>query len=145
MAPSVCIAGPAFDPEREEMPPQYRRVIEAAKNEGWAVNAPIRDRGVDGLSTTQFAEFMLERIGSADIVVAFLAKGDQSVPVEATMAAFMRKDQLVVAEDPYSVPRVLSGLPGITAIVHVKDDELLYAALRQMIGRGEAAGPTATA
>lgn len=81
---------------------------------------PKWDRGVDLLRPDRFTDAIGSRIRSADAVITFLLAGDQSASVEATIAAFARKPQLIVARDTRSVPRLIAGLPSVVSMIEFR-------------------------
>src|SRR5436189_158319 len=118
--PTLYVAGPVIHRHRQELPEVYRAIQDTAESYGWSVELPERDENVDGFRPEHFVKYVAERINEAAAVVAVLPPGDQSVPVESSMAAFSRKPQLVVAEGARP-PRLVEGLPGVGHVVALED------------------------
>jgi hypothetical protein len=140
MPDKVYVAGPVVS-EKESLPPLYRVIVEEAQEQGRQVELPVRHPQVDNFPPTQFTEWTASRIRSAAAVVAVLPREDQSVPVESTLAAVASVPQLVVADAPGSVPRLVEGLPGVTAVIDAGDEEAVRAGVRTLLARTKGSPP----
>jgi nucleoside 2-deoxyribosyltransferase len=124
------VAGPVFDREGR-VPPVYEAIRERLAATGTEADFPLRDWELDRAEPREFVEAIRNRIERADTVITVLAPGDQSAPVESTMAAFLGKRQIIVS-DGAEVPRMLRGLEGVAAVA--SNDEELSAALDDLGG-----------
>jgi hypothetical protein len=110
------------------------RAIERKFGKEHDVTLPVRTHELDKLSARDFFAAMSQRINAAEGVITIIEGGDQSTPVEATIAAFSGKPQYVL--EIAAAPRLIRGLPGITggAIFSTeKLDHQLQEAIEQLI------------
>jgi hypothetical protein len=142
--PTLYVAGPVIHRHRHELPEVYRAIQDTAESYGWSVELPERDENIDGFPPERFVKYVAERINEAAAVVAVLPLGDQSVPIESSMAAFSRKPQLVVAEGARS-PRLIEGLPGVGRVVALEDPQGVAEGLVKLLENAEAVEPPPTA
>ena len=81
---------------------------------GFKVILPISDRDLESAEPERFLEEIERMIEDSEIIVTVLSKRRHlGPPVEATIAAFMGREQYVLSETPSSAPRLLLGLPNV--------------------------------
>jgi len=81
------------------------------------ISLPIRTPELAKLDPNEFFDAMSKRLQIADGVISVFVQGDQSTPVESTVAALSGKPQSVL--EIGSAPRLIRGLPNIVEIVKV--------------------------
>ena len=122
----------------------YRTIIKVVEKGGQhQVVLPIRTAELDRLSARDFVAAMAKRIADAERVMTVFDKGDQSTPVEATIAALGGKPQFVL--EITAAPRLIRGLPGIVGGVTVSAEKLesqIEEALEKLVTASHAASPT---
>lgn len=141
MPGSVYVAGPVVAGPFDRMAGLYEAIQSEAENVGMSASLPVRDADLDLLSPEQFVVAVTERIRSAQSVVTILPRNDQSVPVEAALAAALGKRQVLVL-DATDAPRMIVGLPGIVGSVRVEDQRVAVEAVRAIL---QDTGPAGTA
>jgi hypothetical protein len=102
----------------------YARLETAATRYGWTIALPIRDSDVDRLEPRDFAMEIAARIERSQCVVTVLQHKDQSVPVEAAMASYLHKQQVLVVYG-MKPPRILAGLPGVASVLDAKESDTI--------------------
>lgn len=117
---TLYVAGPVVDPN--EVPEVYRTIADWGAARGWEVRLPLLSAETMAMPPENFVKLIAEEIDGSDAVLAVVIEGDQSVPSEITTAAWDAKPQVLVAEQPGRVPRLLRGQPGVIAVV--KSDEI---------------------
>ncbi len=113
---NVYVAGPVVDlttGRGAEWLAVYDEIAANYGSQGHEVVLPYRD-SADNLSPPDFFQEISRRIGDADQIVAVLASGDQSVPIEIAIAVALQREVVVLHPEQISVPRLLAGLPGVS-------------------------------
>lgn len=102
---------------------------------GWAAAPPRSEGELQRMSPEVFAREIFQRIKDSDGMVTVLAEGDQSAPVEATFGAVNGKKQLIVADSPERVPRIIRGLPNVIGVVSHLNTTDVRRGVAQLCGR----------
>jgi len=90
---------------------------------GHKVDLPLRSRDLDKLSPEKFYSSVFDMIARSDGVISVLTEGDQSGPVESTVASFKHKPQCIM-EMSATAPRLLRGLPFVVDVTNLESKEL---------------------
>ncbi|MBI4532102.1 MAG: hypothetical protein HY709_11355 [Candidatus Latescibacteria bacterium] len=134
MMGTIYVAGPVIRPglANRRFRSVFHDVVTAADATGEKVVLPELDRSLDRLKPPDFVKLISDRIASADGVLTVLTEGDQSAPVEATLAAICQKPQLVLAKNTKRVPRMIRGLPFVVDVVKFGDRPKLVQGIRKL-------------
>ena len=125
MPQRIYVAGPVVD-YGDKPPPLYRELQQlASRYPDVELSLPDRRADIDHLEPREFASAIQQEIRRSDAVVAWVRRGDQSVPVETAMASFAGLPQLIVADEPNAVPRIVAGLAGVDTVVASDDRKRL--------------------
>jgi hypothetical protein len=99
----------------------YRTIKKLTKGKHDVV-LPIKTPELSKLSEQDFYNEMSRRISEAEGVISVFVEGDQSTPVETTIASAKDKPQSIL--EIGSAPRLVRGLPGVLEVVAVSPDEV---------------------
>ncbi len=137
MAEYVYVAGPVVTPATGPPPALYTDIAREFERFGIEVALPVRHDDLDSLEPAEFTREIRTRIKHAHSVVTVLEAGDQSVPVEATLASELGKGQIVVAVDgKVPIPRLVAGLRGVRVVADSLDRALLRSSIGDLIDGG---------
>ena len=136
--PTLYVAGPVLRrmsrEEREfSLYSIYQGIVAVCREQGWDCQIPELEEELDKLSPREFVSEITRRLSKASAAVIVLTSGDQSVPVEATLTVSMGIPQTIALYRMREAPRMLVGLPNVTAVVNIDSSEDLLAVIRQMI------------
>jgi hypothetical protein len=127
----LYVAGPVID--HGAMPDVYRTIADWGEARAWEVRLPLRHPDTERMTPETFTKWVGNEIHESDAVLAFVVGGDQSVPSEITMAASDSKPQVLVAQEPNRVPRLLEGQRGVVAVVPAEDLRRALGALEEVL------------
>jgi hypothetical protein len=119
----IYVSGPpvdSIDGSKEQYAYIYSLIREIANGEHEVI-FPIRTTQLAKLDPRAFFEEISRRIGGAEAVISVIVAGDQSTPVEATVASTKGKPQSVIQID--HAPRLVQGLPKIVDIIKISSDD----------------------
>ncbi|WLB55850.1 hypothetical protein [Bradyrhizobium japonicum] len=86
------------------------------------IELPIRSAELDKLDARDFVATISKKIGEAEGIITVIEKGDQSTPVEATIASLKGKPQYIL--EFRGAPRLVRGLPGVMGATKVSTVKL---------------------
>jgi hypothetical protein len=121
-AMKIYVSGPPTSSLKEAKDPHamiYKVIAEILEENGvgYEVEFPIRNPELDMLGARDFFAEMSKKIDGAERVITVFQEGDQSTPVEATLAATKGKPQIVLElrdfQKTAGAPRLIRGLPGV--------------------------------
>jgi hypothetical protein len=120
----IYISGPPVDKigEGDELHAIIYKIIRETTAGKHAISLPIRTIELQKLDPKGFFDAISNKIKIADGVISVVVHGDQSTPVESTLAALNGKPQSVLEIGP--APRLLRGLPNIVEIVKVNPKDV---------------------
>lgn len=118
----IYVAGPVIRPgtrQRSWIAECYHIIDELVQsNPRFRARLPLAEAALDHMNPDEFAGEIIDRIRAADIVIALFLPDDQSVPVECALASKAGKRTLLLHQPGAKIPRILAGLPGLTASPH---------------------------
>jgi hypothetical protein len=106
------VSGPVVDELRDKDPLARLYVLIEKLLKGHRVELPLRTRDLETLSAGAFYQEVFKMISSSDGVICVLMEGDQSGPVESTIASLNGKPQCIM-EISAAAPRLLRGLSNV--------------------------------
>lgn len=125
---TIYLAGPVVNErDSEGVAALYEQLAKTATMYGWVCRKPLRTKELDTLEASAFTQQIAERIRHAAHIVYFWQPGDDSGPVEATLASIMRKPFDIVVVGRGVVPRIIRGLPGFGGAYRVSEIKELVA------------------
>jgi hypothetical protein len=95
-------------------------LTDTGHSRGTTIALPLGQREIDQLQPSNFARVIAEHIRDCEWVVTVVSSEDQSPPVEAAMASYLAKPQILVG-DRARVPRILAGLPEVQQVLSGQD------------------------
>lgn len=134
----IYVAGPVFPgvPGRleGELPGFYNFLkSEIESLGGGEAIVPKRDHELSRMPAEDFYRAIFQRIKESSGMVTVLVEGDQSAPAEAALGAVNLTRQLLVAEFPERVPRILRGLPFIVGVANLRALTEIRSGLAQLL------------
>lgn len=114
----LYVSGPVIRPGTripEWITGTYDVVFGAAREFDLRVALPERDLELELADPRRFYDSILRRIGESRLAVVVFTGGDVSAGIEASIAANLGKPVVLISDRPEEVPRLLTGLPTVTA------------------------------
>jgi len=116
----IYVSGPVLRhgvPVPEWVGNTYETVLGSARELGLNVSYPEAEPYLERADPRIFLESIRQRISASQVAVVIFTGGDVSSGIEATMASNLNKPQVVISDDPATVPRLLRGLPTVTGVI----------------------------
>jgi len=134
----LYVAGPVLRPDSsgqiaELLNAIYGAVADTARQANMGMSLPVQERFLEEAAPEQFFAEIYNRITAADAVITVFAPFDPSGPIESAIAALLKKPQLIIALRPNEVPRMMRGLPGVSAVVPAREIESVISSVSRFL------------
>jgi hypothetical protein len=141
MMADIYLSGPvlrASGPVATWVSSFYERVGELAGFAGAQIQYPISDLELEKAEPSEFYREIESRISDSHVAVVVFTGGDVSGSIEASIASQLGKPVLLVSDKPAGVPRILRGMPHVSACVHYEEAKNVHVErfFRQNLQRG---------